>query len=139
MSTVRDVMTPDPMTLPETATVVSAAREMKQRDIGDVIVLDDEQNVTGLVTDRDIVVRCVADLCDPKGMTVGEICSRDLVSLSPDDSIDAAVRAMRDYNIRRLPIVEGGKPIGIVSIGDLAMERDLDDTLADISAAPANN
>jgi CBS domain-containing protein len=69
---------------------------------------------------------------------IGDICSRNLVAVSADDSVDDAVRIMREKALRRLPVVEAGKPVGIVSIGDLAMERDQGSALADISAAPGN-
>jgi CBS domain-containing protein len=91
-----------------------------------------------LLTDRDIAIRVVAEGLDPKTTKVGDVASLGLTSLTPDDSVDQAVRLMRERAVRRLPIVEGGKPVGIVSLGDLAMERDPDSALADISAAPAN-
>ncbi len=134
---IREVMTPDPVTLPASSPLNEAARQMKQRDIGDVIVLEDS-SVCGVVTDRDIVVRALAEDRDPKATKLADICSRDLVTLTPTDSVEDAVRLMREHTLRRLPIVDGGKPVGIVSLGDLAVERDPDSTLADISAAPAN-
>jgi CBS domain-containing protein len=110
---------------------------MKQHDIGDVIVLDDSK-VCGVVTDRDIVVRALAEGRDPATVKLGDICSRDLVSLAPTDSVEDAVRLMRERAIRRLPVLDKGRPVGMVSIGDLAVERDGDSVLADISVAPAN-
>ncbi len=135
--TIQEVMTPDPVALPANAPLSEAARQMKQRDIGDVIVLDNDK-VCGVVTDRDIVVRAVAEDRDPAATTLGEICSRDLVTLTPTSSVDDAVRLMRERAIRRLPVVDDGRPVGIVSIGDLAVERDAESALAQISAAPGN-
>lgn len=135
---IRDVMTPNPVSLPASSPVMEAAQMMKDRDIGDVIVLD-EGKVCGVVTDRDIVVRALAAGKDPGSTKISEICSRDLVSVSPDEDIDKAVQLMRDKAIRRLPVVEGDKPVGMVSIGDLAVERDRKSALADISAARPNN
>ena len=135
--TVQDLMTPDPITLPETALIVDAAQKMREAGIGDVVVLHDE-SVCGIVTDRDIVVRGVAEGRDPRSTTLAEICSRELRTLSPDDEISTAVRLMREHAIRRLPVVEGGRPVGILSIGDLAREHDPDSALADVSAAPPN-
>jgi CBS domain-containing protein len=134
---VREVMTPKPVTLDAGSPVIEAARLMKQSDIGDVIVLDSGK-VCGVVTDRDIVVRVVSEGKDASSTKLADICSRDLVSISPDDALDEAIRLMRERAIRRLPVIEKGKPVGIVSIGDLAMERDADSALADISAAPGN-
>lgn len=90
------------------------------------------------MTDRDIVVRGIAEGLDPRTNTLDDICSRTLTTVSPDDSIDTAVSLMREKAIRRLPVVKRGRPVGIVSIGDLAIERDRDSALADVSAAPPN-
>lgn len=135
---VRDVMTQNPVTLPRTAPVADAAKRMRDEDIGDVIVMDDG-DMCGLVTDRDIVVRAVAEGADPQFTKLGEICSADLVTVGPDDPIDDAARVMRERAVRRVPVVEGKRPVGIVSIGDLAIERDEGSALADISAAEGNN
>ena len=110
---------------------------MRDGNIGDVVVLEDGQ-VRGILTDRDIVIRALAEGMDPSRTTVGEVCSRELTTLSPTDSIAQAVSIMRDKAIRRLPVVEGGRPVGIVSLGDLAVEREPDSALGGISAAPPN-
>src|SRR6266508_182244 len=99
---------------------------------------DDGSKVYGIVTDRDIVVRGIAEGLDPRTNTLDDICSRTLTTVSPDDSIDTAVSLMREKAIRRLPVVKRGRPVGIVSIGDLAIERDSHSALADVSAAPPN-
>lgn len=134
---VRDVMTPNPVALPATASLVEAALAMRDFDVGDVLVLDNGQ-VCGIVTDRDIVVRAIAGGNYPATVKLGEICSRDLTTLSPTDRVEDAVSLMRERAIRRLPVVEHGQPIGIVSLGDLAVEKDPDSVLGDISAAPPN-
>lgn len=137
--TVSEVMTPDPVTMIATDTVLDAARLMRDRGIGDVIVLDDSNaRVCGIVTDRDVVVRAVADDKDLPSTTLGSIASEELLTVSPDDSLDKAARFMRDKAVRRLPVVEDGHAVGVVSIGDLAMELDDRSALADISAAPPN-
>ena len=84
------------------------------------------------------MVRALAEGRDPARTTVGEICSRELTTLSPNDAIGDAEKTMRDRAIRRLPVVEGGRPVGIVSLGDLAVEKNPDSTLGGISAAPPN-
>lgn len=134
---IKDVMTENPVTMQVTDTVRAAATRMREADIGDVVVMRDG-SVCGILTDRDITVRAVAEGNDPDTMKIGEICSAELVSVSAEDSVDDAVRIMREKAVRRLPVVEAGKPVGIVSIGDLAMERDQGSALADISAAPGN-
>jgi CBS domain-containing protein len=133
---IQDVMTTNPETLPESTTVREAAEAMRANDIGDVVVVDDNGKLSGILTDRDIVVRVVAEGRDPRTTRIGDIASRDLTAVSPDDPVDRAVQLMRDKAIRRLPAVDKGKPVGIVSIGDLALDRDPGSALADISAAP---
>jgi CBS domain-containing protein len=132
--TVEEIMTRDPRTIDASGTVLDAARLMRDNDIGDVIVVDGDQ-VTGIVTDRDIVVRVVAEGRDPGSTPVSEACTSGVEAIEPGASVDDALRLMRENDIRRLPVVEGGRPVGIVSLGDLAVERDPDSTLADISAA----
>ena len=135
---IRAVMTTDPVSLSNSATVQEAALAMDDHDIGDVIVLNDANEVGGIVTDRDIVIRCVASGMDPASTKLGEICTSEILTLTPNDDVGQAVKLMKDKAIRRLPVVEGGRPIGIVSIGDLAVTHDPDSVLADISAAPAD-
>ena len=134
---IEDVMTPQPTTLPGTASVQEAARAMRDQNIGDVIVIENNQ-VCGIVTDRDIVVRAVAEARDPATTTLADLCSHPLVTVTPTDSIEHAVQLMRSKAIRRLPVVDGGQAVGIVSLGDLAVERDPSSALGDISSAPPN-
>ena len=134
---IRELMTPNPVSLPGTASVCEAARTMRDADIGDVIVIEKNQ-ICGIVTDRDIVVRTLAEGRDPATTTLADICSHALTTVSPADSIEHAVQLMRSKAIRRLPVVEGEQAVGIVSLGDLAVERDPGSALGDISAAPPN-
>jgi CBS domain-containing protein len=135
---IREVMTADPRTVSTDATLQDAAREMKSDDIGAVLV-EDKGSVAGILTDRDIVVRAIAEGRDPSSTKVGDVASRDVTTLTPDSSVEDAIRIVREQHVRRIPVVQDGRPAGIVSIGDLAIERDTDSALADISAAPANN
>ena len=135
--TIRDVMTTDPITISSTSTVQDAARAMRDADVGPVVVMEEEA-VRGIVTDRDIAIRAVAEGRDPSGTTVGEICSEELITLEPTDSVEDAIRLMREKAVRRIPVVESGRAVGIVSIGDLAVHFDPDSALADISVAPPN-
>ena len=131
-------MTTHPIALPVTSLVVDAARAMRDADIGDVIVVEDGC-ICGIVTDRDITVRGVAEGRDIARLKLADICSRVLTTVSPRDSVDDAVRLMQENAIRRLPVVEGGKPVGVVSLGDLAVTQDPHSALGNISAAPANH
>ena len=135
---VRDFMTIDPITVAQSASVREAARAMRDSDVGDVIVLDDSQQLCGIVTDRDLAIRVIAEGMDPAETNLAEICSRQVEALSPVDEVGDAIKLMRRKAIRRLPILEDGKPVGIVSLGDLAATLDPDSPLADISTAPPN-
>ena len=135
---VRDVMSQNVVTLPRSAALVDAARRMREADIGDVIVMN-EDSMCGVVTDRDIVVRAIADGKDPGTTPLEEVCSHEVVTVAPDDSIDRAAELMRERAVRRLPVTEDARPIGIVTLGDLAIEREDDGPLPDISAARSNN
>lgn len=135
---IRNVMTRSPRVFDASDTVATAARCMAQDDIGDVIVVKGG-TVCGIVTDRDITIRVTAEGRDPDTTTLGQVCSRELVTVAPTDPVDDAVQLMRERAIRRLPVLENGKPVGIVSLGDLALEKDRDSALAQISAAPANH
>jgi CBS domain-containing protein len=134
---VRDIMTSDPISVEARTPVKDTARLMRDSDVGAVIVLDNG-NVVGVTTDRDIAVRVVADGLDVNSTPIAKACSGDVETVGPDTSLDQAVSIMRNRAVRRLPVVENGKPVGIVSIGDLAVEKDETSALADISAAPGN-
>lgn len=135
---IREVMTQNPELVSGDTTVAEAAKLMRDKDFGGVLCGDGGE-VSGFVTDRDIALRVVAEGKDPNSTTVSEIATTDLHTLSPDDSVEDAIELVREHNVRRVPVVEGAKPVGIVSIGDLAIERDENSALADISAASENN
>ena len=134
--TIRELMTSDPVVLDASATVYDAGRAMKARDIGDVLVRRDGK-LWGIVTDRDLVVRALAqDRDNATRIQLGDIATTDIAAVSPDTPIDEAIRLMREKKVRRLPVVEGTRPLGILSIGDRAVARDRESALAEISAAP---
>jgi CBS domain-containing protein len=136
--TTAQVMTPDPVCLLESETLRDAAQKMRDRDIGDVIVLDDTTaRIKGIVTDRDIVVRAIAVDDDPAKTALSAICSDQVVCVGPGEPIENVVELMRSKAIRRVPVVEDDKPVGILTIGDIAQRLDKKSALADISAAPA--
>ncbi len=135
---IQDVMTRDPISLSGTSTAADAARKMREADIGPVVVLDGGR-VSGIVTDRDIVVRVVAEGKDPATTPLNAICSENLFTLAPDSPVGTAVKLMKEKAVRRVPIVKEGKPVGILSLGDVAAERDSKSVLGRISEAPPNN
>lgn len=108
-------MTPNPMTMAAGSTVLEAARLMRDTDIGNVIVVEDE-TICGILTDRDIVVRAVAEDRSPDQLRIAEVCSPQLTTRAPDDTVEEAVGVMRDKALRRLPVVENGTPVGVRSL-----------------------
>jgi CBS domain-containing protein len=135
---VRDVMTPVAETVTTTTTLREAAGLMQRADIGDVVVVDGNQ-VQGILTDRDIAVRVVAAGRDVDTTVVSDVYSPGAVTIGPSATVQEAVELMRQNGVRRLPVVEMGQPVGVVSIGDLALARNPESLLADITAAPPNN
>jgi CBS domain-containing protein len=135
---VHEVMTRNPITMRPDETLVAAARQMRDADVGAVIVVDGGQ-VRGVVTDRDVTVRAVAEDLDPRRVHLAEVVTHDLVAVSADDDVDTAVELMRTHAVRRLPVLEGERLVGVVSLGDLAIERDSGSALAEISAEEPNN
>jgi CBS domain-containing protein len=134
---VSDVMTSVPVSVPSEASLVDVARFMREHGIGDVLVME-EGRLRGVLTDRDIVVRAVAAERDVARTPAGDVCSREIVTVAPGDDAESAVRLMRERAVRRLPVVDGDRPVGVVSIGDMALERDSQSVLAKISAEPPN-
>jgi len=102
-----------------------------------VVVDSDSGSLRGVITDRDIVVRAVAKRLDPSTTALRDICSRHVITLAPGDRPEEAVALMRTHSVRRIPVVENGLAVGMVSLGDLAVDRDPESALADISRAPA--
>jgi CBS domain-containing protein len=116
---IRDVMTSQVKACEPTATVVDAAKLMAQEDVGPIPIVE-EGRLVGIVTDRDIVVNAVAKGTDVNTATVGDIASRDLVTISPDDDMNDALNLMAEKQVRRLPVVEGDRLVGIVAQADIA-------------------
>jgi len=133
-NSVREVMTTELIALDRSRNALDAARAMAENNVGDVVVTDNN-GICGIVTDRDIVVRVLAANKSIE-TTLGEICSRDLETLEATDTVDDAIRMMREHAVRRLPVVENNQPIGIVSLGDLALDRDPQSVLGAVSGAP---
>lgn len=130
----RDIMTTNPVCVASSASIEEVAKLMRDNDIGDVIV-HDGGSVAGIVTDRDIVIRAVAADQNLRETSIADICTRKVVTAKPDEDIDVAIKRMFESSVRRIPVIENGKPIGIVSLGDLAVARDRRSVLGSISAA----
>ena len=121
---IRDLMTSNPATLEPSSTVADAAKVMASEDVGPVPIVEGERLV-GMVTDRDLVVRVIAEGRDPNSTTLGEIASSDLVTIQPDTELEEATRLMSQHQVRRLPVVEeDGRLIGVVAQADVAQAGD---------------
>lgn len=134
---VRDIMTSNPVTVEPQTPVTAVAQKMRDEDIGIVLVTEGDE-LRGVVSDRDLVIRALAEGGDQEQRTVASACSGDVFTVAPDDDLDRAVQLMREHSVRRVPVVDHGHAVGIVSIGDLAIERDSGSALGDISAAEPN-
>jgi CBS domain-containing protein len=138
MTKMRDIMSAAPVCMAPGESVSAAAEAMKQHDIGAVLVLT-EGRLSGLVTGRDITVRVLAESRDPRTTRIGDICSGEVVVLGPDDDAAEATRLVRERAARRIPVLQDGIPVGVVSIGDLALEKDATSALSRVSSAPPNS
>jgi len=118
---VRDAMTENPRSIGASTSVVEAARLMREQDIGSLPITDDEKLV-GMITDRDITTRVVAEAADPTSTSVEDVYSRDLVSVEPNEDLDEALQLMARHQVRRLPVVENGRLVGIVAQADIALK-----------------
>ncbi len=117
---VRDAMTGDPRSIGATASVVEAALLMREEHIGSLPITDGEKLV-GMITDRDITTRVVAEAADPKVTSVEDVYSRDLVSVEPDNDLQEALQLMARHQVRPLPVVENDRLVGIVAQADIAL------------------
>ena len=137
---VREVMTDNPRCVTPETLVSEAARLMRSEDVGSLPILEGEK-VTGVITDRDIVIRAVAEEKDPRGMPVREVASRELVTIRPDEDLSEALKLMASYQVRRLPVVdEDNTLVGVLAQADIAMEgkeKDFAHMVEDISRTPA--
>ena len=118
---VRDVMTPSVHAASPTDSLASAAEIMSSQDVGSLPVVENGRLI-GVLTDRDIVVRAVAERVTPETLNVGDVASRQPVTVQPDEDLDEALRLMAHHRVRRLPVVEEGRLVGMLSQADLAGE-----------------
>jgi CBS domain-containing protein len=132
---VREVMTPAVRTVSPSQSLAEAAEVMKGEDVGSVPVVE-EGRLAGIVTDRDIVTRAVAERRDPQTVTVVEVASRELVTVEPEQDLDEALALMARHQVRRLPVVEAGRLVGMLAQADVALEakeKKVGETVEEIS------
>ena len=139
--TARDIMTPDCRCVGENESVLDAARQLAELDVGAMPICGEDNRLKGMLTDRDIVVRVLAEGKDPASTKAGELGVGDgkTVTIGADDSIDDALRTMTEHKVRRLPVVDGHDCVGIISQADIAThidEEKVGDLVEAISAAP---
>ncbi len=132
-------MTKNVISVSGSASLTEAAQLMAANEIGDVLVTRADGSLCGLITDRDIVVKGLAVGRDPGVTSAEDICNHNPITIGSGQSAEEAVTMMREHNIRRLPVVDQEALVGVISLGDLAIEKDPKSVLADISKAPANN
>jgi CBS domain-containing protein len=142
MTTAREIMSTDCTCATTDETLADAARKMRDLDVGALPICGDDNRLAGMITDRDIVVKCVADGGDPHSVKVSELAEGKPVTIGADDSVEEALRTMTDHGVRRLPVIDGHDLVGMVSQADIARhlpEEKSGDLVQAISAAPANN
>lgn len=136
MMKVSDIMSDRVVTIDEREPVIAAARLLKRMNLGALPVTDRGSKLVGMLTDRDIVLRCVALGGDARTMTAGDVMTRGVVTATPDVKVDDAAKRMGRGQVRRLPVVENGKLVGMLSLADMARKCDMEAAaaLADISS-----
>ncbi len=142
MATARDLMTSDATCASVNDTLQSAAQKMRDLDVGALPICGEDNRLAGMITDRDIVVKCIADGGDPSSVKVAELAEGKPVTIGADDPVEEILRTMTQYGVRRLPVIDGHDLIGIVSQADVAKnlpEQRIGDLVEAISSAPANN
>jgi CBS domain-containing protein len=133
---VNDVMTPTVRSVTLGQSLTEAAEMMKENDVGSLPVVDDDRRLMGILTDRDIVLRAVAERVDPQSVKAGDVASRELVTVEPEEDLDEALRLMAEHQVRRLPVVEDGRLVGMLAQADAALEakeKKAGEMLADVS------
>ena len=136
MTVARDLMTPDPTCVKEDQTLVDAARMMRDLDVGALPICGNDDRLKGMLTDRDIVVKCVAEGGDPRSATAGSLAEGKPVTIGADDDIREALEVMQEYQVRRLPVIDEHKLVGIIAQADVARElsaTETAETVAEIS------
>ncbi len=133
-ATASDLMTADPRCITSSTTLVDAARLMRDLDVGFLPICADGQQLTGVLTDRDIVVACVAEGTDPGEVTAGSVAQSDPVTVDADDPVDEVLDTMAEYQIRRLPVLRDGLLIGVISEADIARDANVEEVADTVQA-----
>jgi len=120
MAKARDIMTGGAECIGESETLEQAARKMKELDVGSLPICGEDNRLKGMVTDRDIVVKCLAEGGDPRTAKAGDFGQGKPVTIGADDSVEDAIRTMQEHKVRRLPVIDGHDLIGMLSQGDIA-------------------
>ena len=120
MTNAREIMTSHAECIGENETLVEAARKMRALDVGSLPVCGQDNRLKGMLTDRDIVVKCIADGGDPASTTAGTLCEGQIVTIGADDPVEEVLRTMKEHKIRRLPVIDGHDLVGMVSQADVA-------------------
>lgn len=142
MVTAREIMTRGAECARTTESLVDVARRMRMLDVGAMPICGEDGHLRGMLTDRDIVVKCVAAGDDPAERTAGELAQGSTITIGADDSVEQALFTMMSADVRRLPVVDGNALVGMVSLGDLAMnlpDEDVGELVGAVSSAPPNN
>ena len=120
MATARDIMSGGAECVGEKESLVEAARKMRDLDVGSLPICGEDNRLKGMITDRDIVVKCLAQGGDPNSTKAGELAEGEPVTIGADDTVEEILRTMRQYKVRRLPVIDGHDLVGVVSQGDVA-------------------
>ena len=142
MTTAREIMTSHAECAKTTDTLVDAARKMRDLGVGALPICGEDDRLKGMITDRDIVVRCIAEGGDPTSMRVEELAEGKPVTIGADDSVEEALHTMMEHDVRRLPVIDGHELVGMVSQADVARhlpEEKVGELVEAISAAPPND
>lgn len=142
MTTAREIMSSDCTCAGVDDTLVDAARKMRDLDVGALPICGDDNRLAGMITDRDIVVKCLADGGDPGSAKVGDYAQGKPVTIGADDAVEEALATMSSHGVRRLPVIDGHDLVGMVSQADVARhlpEARIGDLVEAISSAPPNN
>lgn len=142
VSSVREIMTADATCVGEGETITEAASKMRDLEVGALPICGDDDRLKGMITDRDIALQVVAESKDPAGMRVAELAQGEVVTIGADDSIEELIRTMREHAVRRVPVIDGHRLVGIVSQADVARnlpEGQVGELVRLISGAPSND
>jgi CBS domain-containing protein len=141
MTTARDIMTGDAECASGNDTLVDAARKLRDLDVGALPICGEDNRLQGMITDRDIVVRCIAEGGDPSSVKVSELAEGKPVTIGADDSVQEALKTMSEHGVRRLPVIDGHELVGVLSQADVAKnlpEESVGDLVEAISSAPSS-